>query len=97
MNKAAQMMLTLSGLGWAMSMLILGLASMMLTSPWGHHLAVGLALVGASLFVVMWLVLDRLVPDAGRVFTGTLKLVALVLFYACGTAAVIHHWPAATG
>ena len=49
----------------------------------------GLAMVGASLFLVMWLVIDRLVPEAGRWFTGTLKVSAIVVFYACGVLTLL--------
>ncbi|MFK7790003.1 MAG: hypothetical protein AB8C95_11005 [Phycisphaeraceae bacterium] len=98
MNHARPIPLMLTGLCWAMSMLVLGLTSLMIgPTPDPTRLAMGLALIGASLFLMMWLVIDPLVPDAGRIFTGTLKLATLVVFYVYAALMLVSGWPIVSG
>lgn len=96
MKHAAETALRLTGFCWAQCMLVLGLLLLMPAVNRDNGPAFGLALVAAGLFLAMWLVIDRLVPDASRFFTGTLKLVLLVVFYACGSAA-LYGWSATVG
>lgn len=96
MKPTADTMLRLTGFCWGQCMLVLGLLLLVPTVPRGSGPATGLALVAAGLFIAMWLVLDRLVPEANRFLTGTLKLVTIVVFYACGSAA-LYGWSANGG
>ena len=89
MKHAAVITLRLTGFCWAQSMLVLGLVWLMPATAHEGGPAYGLAMIAAGLFLAMWLVIDRLVPDASRVFTGTLKLAALVVFYGCGWAVLV--------
>lgn len=82
----AQRTLVLIGLFWAQSILVLGLALMLPALRGEGDPVMGLAFVSASLFLAMWLVIDFLVPQAGQIFTGTLKLLTVVLFFASGVA-----------
>jgi len=43
----------------------------------------GLALLAAGLYLGMTRVIDPLVPNAGRVFVGSLKSLMALAFYAC--------------
>ena len=89
MRKSAQITIGLINLAWALSVLVLGLYLLIPDALGGDTRVMGLAMVGASLFLVMWLVIDRLVPNAGRWFTGTLKVSAIVVFYASGVITLL--------
>ncbi len=96
MKKAGQIALVLTCFCWAQSMFVLGLSqlvSQMPEMPADMQLTMGLAFVAAGLFLAMWLVIDPLVPQAGRIFTGTLKLAMVVLFYICSAATLAGAWP----
>jgi hypothetical protein len=69
--------------------LVLGLVLLVPDPIRGDTRVMGLSMIAAAFFLAMWLVIDRLVPKAGRVFTGTLKLSAVVLFYACGVLSLV--------
>jgi len=90
MRKTQQIAWGLLCFGWALSVLVLGLVLLMPDTDRGDTRLMGLAMVAAAAFFVMWLVIDRLIPDAGPVFTGTLKLAALVVFYASGVLTLVY-------
>ena len=86
MKSAGQTALMLTGFAWALSALVLGLTLMLPALRGEGDFVMGLAFAAVGLFLAMWLVIDPLVPQAGPFFTGTLKLLAVVLFFASGFA-----------
>lgn len=69
---------------WAQLWLVLGLAFLIEELIPGLAPEVGLTFVAAGLFLGMRLLIDPLVPDAGRAFTLSLKLASLVWLITCG-------------
>lgn len=87
MNRPATIVLGLCSLCCAQGILVLGLWLFLDVFGAGEGVVVSLALVAMGSLLAMRLVIDGLVPDAGRVFTGALKLIALAVFLTCGTIA----------
>jgi len=75
------------GLIWSGGLILVGLWSfdqdLMLR---GHNVAhmAGLCAIAAGEFVLMWVVIDDVCPDAEPMMTGLLKLVAAMLFWGAG-------------
>lgn len=76
------------GIGWSQALLVAGLWLIFATTLHLARLVPAAGLIAAGLFVAMWLVIDRLVPDAGAWFVAGLKLLALLLFYAASGLAL---------
>jgi hypothetical protein len=72
-------------LAFCIAQVVLALGLGLLLGVFGSHepLAVGLALISASLLLAMTCVIDPLVPDAGRLFTAAIKLSTLVVLLVC--------------
>lgn len=81
MNRPLRITFRLAATGWAQSLLVAGVALIAAPLPLSLRLGPGLAMIGAGLFVAMWLVIDPAIPDAGAGLTTVLKSLCLLLFY----------------
>lgn len=81
MNRPTSILMMVLGFGWAQSLLIAGLSLMFATTVSLHRLVPAVGLIGAGLFVAMWLVIDRLVDGVKPSFVSGLKFAAVLLFY----------------
>lgn len=89
MTRPLRITFQLIGTGWAQSLLVAGIALLAAPLPVSLGVGPGLALIGAGLFVAMWLVIDPAVPGAGPIMTVGLKIACLLLFYA-GSAWMVY-------
>lgn len=83
MNQPLRKTVLLVGACWAEVLLVAGVWVLLAGLPLSARLAPGLVFVSAGLYVAMMLVIDRLVPDAGRVMVGSLKIAVVLVFCTC--------------
>lgn len=88
MRRPAHILVVSLGIGWSQSLLVAGLWLIFATALPHARLVPAVGLIGAGLFVAMWLVIDRLVSEAGARFAAGLKLLALGVFYAASALAL---------
>ena len=81
MNRSTRVATLLLNWGFAQTVFVLGLALWFSGATFIPGQFSGLALVAAGGFLAMWLVIDPLVPDAGKAFAWSLKAGMLLLFY----------------
>jgi len=94
MKRHAGILVFALGVGWAQSLLVLGLWLLFATALSSHRLIPAAGLIAAGLFVAMGLVIDRLVPDAQPGFVGLLKHFCTLL---CYTATAVSAYAILTG
>lgn len=88
MSRRTRNLVLVIGTAWAQVLLVAGCVALFGIGQAGTHLLAGAAFVSAGLFVAMALVIDPLVPKAGRGFVFGLKLAAVFVFLVCSGLAV---------
>lgn len=75
----------LLGTIWSEVLLVAGLALALAPPIGADRLLPAMTLWSAGSFVAMWLVIDRLVPDARPSVVRSLKLANAAVFWVCGS------------
>lgn len=81
MNRSRMIARGLVSFALAQALLVLGIALLMQKIGADYGIEVALAMVAAGTLLAMLGMIDRLVTDAGRCFTGTLKLLVAAVFF----------------
>ncbi|MEM6504259.1 MAG: hypothetical protein AAGC44_12005 [Planctomycetota bacterium] len=84
MSYASRVVTGLLGYCWAQCVIVIGLALLLAEITAKPETEAGLTMIAGGAVLAMGLVVDKLVPDAGRTFVWTLKGAAIVMFIACG-------------
>lgn len=81
MNRSQKIAVGLIGYLLAQAILVLGIALLLQEIGASLGIEVGLMFLAAASLLVMWQVIDMLVPDAGDGFVSTLKLISAAVFF----------------
>ncbi|MEM9348117.1 MAG: hypothetical protein AAGB26_16025 [Planctomycetota bacterium] len=84
MSHASRVATGLLGYCWAQFVIVIGLALLLSKITSKPETEAGLTMIAGGAVLAMGLVIDKLVPEAGRTFVWTLKGAAIVVFVACG-------------